>query len=106
MRKDPQGNYPTRLVIPASNFIAAIPHLGYKGIKNLLEEFQIPYMDRIIIQASDLKETLETMDLHKSSCTLASIDAENHCPSVRFKLIRKGVNHFSQDPPQQKQDTI
>ena len=105
-KQDPHGNYPTRLVIPASNFVAAIPHLGYKGIKNLLEEFKIPYMSKIIIQASDLKETLEEMNLHKSTCTLASIDAENYYPSVRFKLIRKAVTYFAASLPVEKQNTI
>ena len=63
-------------------------------------------MDRIIIQASDLKETLEEMNLHKSGCTLASIDAENYYPSVRFKLIRKAVNYFAAPLPAAKKRII
>ena len=105
-KQDPHGNCPTRLVILASNFIAAIPHLGCQGIKNLLEEFKIPCVDRIIIQASDLKETLEAMNLHESECTLASIDAENYYPSVRFKLIRKAVNYSAAPLPAAKKRII
>ena len=67
---------------------------------------QLFFMDGIIIQAPDLKETLEGMNLHKSNCTLASIDAENYCPSVRFKLIRKAVNHFAAPLPAAKQRII
>ena len=35
---DSNGNYPTRLVVPATNFTAAFPKVGYLGIKKILDD--------------------------------------------------------------------
>jgi hypothetical protein len=35
-KKDKWGQYPTRLVIPATNFTPPLPKLGYLGIKKFL----------------------------------------------------------------------
>ena len=63
-------------------------------------------MNRIILQASDLKTKLEAMNLNRGSCTLASIDAVDYYPSVRFMLIRKAVHYYSKDLPESLQETI
>ena len=50
-----QGEYPTRLIVPARNFVSAFPKMGYKGIKNILDKHKVQYMLQTIIQGSDLK---------------------------------------------------
>jgi hypothetical protein len=56
---DQEGNFPTRLVVPPTNFTAGFPKLGYMGIKSVFEEQGIDFEARTIVQASSLKENLE-----------------------------------------------
>ena len=50
------GEFPTRLVIPATNFSATFAKIGYLGLKNILEKNEINYTKFTIIQASQVKE--------------------------------------------------
>eukprot|EP00957_Ditylum_brightwellii_P205726 15345123-Ditylum_brightwellii.AAC.1 len=63
--KDPNanGNFLTRLVIPATNFTASFSKLGYMGIKKVLNEHGVNYYKHTIVQSSDLKEKLESYRL-------------------------------------------
>ena len=94
--KDPdgEGNYPTRLVVPATNFTARFPQAGYLGIKAIFDKNNVNYAKRTIVQASDLKETLEKLNISNKDTTIVSIDAKEFYPSVRFKLVKKAVNYF------------
>ena len=49
--KDPNddGSYPTRLIVPATNFTAAFPKLGYLGIKNIFDTAGINYTRKTIV---------------------------------------------------------
>ncbi len=94
-KADKQGNYPTRLVVPANNFTSAFPRMGYLGIKKILDDNKVNYTSRTIIQASDLKEKIETMGITNNNSTIVSIDAEAYYPSIKFKLVRKAVRYFS-----------
>ena len=89
------GEHQIRLVVPATNFTSAFPKAGYLGIKAIFDENKIDYASKTIIQASDLKETLEKLNIKNSEITLVSIDAKDYYPSVRFKLVKKAVNFFS-----------
>lgn len=62
--KDPNdnGSYPTRLIVPATNFTAAFPKLGYLRIKNIFDTTGINYKWKTIMQASSLKAKLEKME--------------------------------------------
>ena len=51
--------FPTRLVIPATNFTATFSNIGYLGIKRCLDKVKVNYSQNSIVQASDMKETLE-----------------------------------------------
>ena len=64
------GNYPTRLIVPATNFTAAFPKVGYKGIKSIFDENNINYNKFTIIQASDLKMKLEKFNIKKMKLQL------------------------------------
>ena len=54
-KPDANGDFPTRLVVPATNFTAAFPNIGYRAIKKIFDDNNIAYGTRTIIQASDLK---------------------------------------------------
>eukprot|EP00957_Ditylum_brightwellii_P084912 6456716-Ditylum_brightwellii.AAC.1 len=58
--------FPTRLVIPATNFTAAFSKLGYMGIKKVLDDHEVNYTKYTIIHSSDLKEKLEKMELKRN----------------------------------------
>ena len=57
--------FPTRLVIPAANFTATFSKIGYLGIKRCLDKGKVNYSQNSIVQASDLKETIEEIGLKK-----------------------------------------
>jgi hypothetical protein len=62
-KPDREGNFPTRLVVLATNFTAGFPKLGYMGIKSIFEEHNINFETRTITQASSLKGKLEMLGL-------------------------------------------
>ena len=57
------GEFPTRLVIPATNFSATFAKVQYMGLKKILDENGVIYNRFTIIQASDLKEKWEKLNL-------------------------------------------
>eukprot|EP00957_Ditylum_brightwellii_P146369 11144533-Ditylum_brightwellii.AAC.1 len=75
-------NFPTRLVIPATNFTAAFSKLGYIGIKKVLDNNGVNYAKHTIVQSSDLKEKLEACGLKRDDVTLMSLDIVNMYPSI------------------------
>ena len=81
------GEFPTRLVIPATNFTATFSKIGYLGIKICLDKGKVNYSRNSIVQASDLKDTLEEMGLKKEEVTIASVDAINMYPSIKLATI-------------------
>ena len=54
-----KGEFPTRLVIPATNFTATLSKIGYLGINMCLDKRKVNYSRFSIVQASDMKERLE-----------------------------------------------
>ena len=51
-KKDENGDFPTRWVVPAKNFTAGFPHVDQRGIKEILDRNKIDYTKKTIIQAS------------------------------------------------------
>jgi hypothetical protein len=102
----PDESYPTRLIIPASNFISAFPKLGYLGIKKIIQEHKIDCMPYNIEQASHLKTQLEELQLTPRANTIISIDAQDYYPSIKFKLVKQAIDYFSSKLPQQDRLTI
>jgi hypothetical protein len=94
---DGEGNFPTRLVVPATNFTAGFPKLGYLGIKSVFEEHGVNFERRTITQASSLKRILEELHLKQGECTIASVDAEAMYPSIKFDLIKKAVEYYARN---------
>ena len=95
--KDEGGNYPTRLIVPASNFTAAFPKAGYLGIKALFNKNNIDYQKATIIHAGQLKSKLEKLNLKQGEVTIASFDAVEMYPSIKYKLVEKAVLFFAKD---------
>ena len=58
-----KGEFPTRLVIPTTNFTVTFSKIGYFGIKRCLDEGKVDYSRFSIFQASDLKERLKEKKL-------------------------------------------
>ena len=75
-----KGKFPTRLVIPATNFTATFSKIGYLGIKRCLDKVKVNYSRFSIVQASDLKERLEEKKLVREEVTIASVYAINMYP--------------------------
>lgn len=93
---DSDGTFPSRLVVPATNFTAGFPKLGYLGIQSILDQNGgLEYGSRNLVQASDLKDLLERKNYRANKCTIASIDAEMMYPSIKFGLIKKAVEYYS-----------
>ena len=78
------GEYPSRLVVPAKNYTAAYPHVGQRGIFEILRKNEVNFTERNIQQASELKEKLEQLPIRKSDNTIITLDIEAMYPSVKF----------------------
>jgi hypothetical protein len=57
----------------------------------------VNYSHKTIIQASDLKEKLEKLQINRSSNTIISFGAVSMYPSVKFIQIERAVNYFLRD---------
>ena len=104
--RQPDGQYPTRLIVPASNFVSAFPNLGYRGIKQIFAANNIQCLPRTIIHAADLKSKLETLGLTPDNSTIVSLDAVDYYPSIRFKLVEKAIAYFSKGLQQRELNKI
>jgi hypothetical protein len=101
-KADENGNFPTRLVVPANNFTSAFPKLGYLGIKRIFDSNKVNYMKRTIIQASDLKKTLQAMAINDTNSTIVSIDAVDYYPSIKFQARKESGSILRQGPSRRR----
>ena len=101
-----KGDFPTRLVIPATNFTATFSKIGYLGIKRCLNKGKVNYLRDSIVQASDLKERLEELGLKREDITITSVDAINMYPSIKLATIRKAVRCFTRKLTKETKNTI
>ena len=100
------GEFPTRLVIPATNFSATFAKVGYLGLKNILEKNEINYTKFTIFQASQVKEDWEILNWKRNEVTIASIDAVAMYPSIKFPLVKKAISYFPKNLPRSQQSTV
>jgi hypothetical protein len=92
-----KGKYVTRLIVPATNFTAAFPKVGYLGIKNIFDQNGLDYSGSTIIQASQLKTALKKLNITKDKVTINLFDAVRMYPSIKYKFVRKAVNFFARN---------
>ena len=64
------------------------------------------YSRNSIVQASDIKETLEELGLRKEEVTIASVDAINMYPSIKLATIKKAVICFARKLTSEVKKTI
>mmetsp|Transcript_59901 Transcript_59901/g.71329 ORF Transcript_59901/g.71329 Transcript_59901/m.71329 type:complete len:212 (-) Transcript_59901:780-1415(-) len=93
------GQFPLRLVIPTTNFTACFSKVGYLGLKQVLDSYDIDYSRFTIAQASYLKMTLSRHQLNRALHSIFSIDVINMYPSIKFSLIKKAVDFFPRNFP-------
>ena len=89
------GNYPTRLIVPAGNFTVGFSCLGYLAIKNIFDNNNIDYGKHTIVQASHLKQQLESLQLKKDDVTIASMDVKDMYPSIKYDTVQKAIDFYA-----------
>ena len=99
---DTQGNFPTRLVVPATNFTAGFPKIGYLGIKRIIDEAGVKYARKTIVQACDLKSTLEKLDLKRNKSTIMSLYIKDMYPYIRYKVVERAIFYFARNLGEEK----
>ena len=87
--------FPTKLVLPATNFTVTFSKIGYLGIKRFLDKGKVNYSRVYIFQTSELKERLEEMKINRDKVKIASVDVINMYPSIKISTIRKAVKFFA-----------
>jgi hypothetical protein len=92
-----KGEYMMRLIVPATNFTVVFPKVGYLGIKNIFDQNGIVYSGSTITQASQLKMTLEKLNITKDRVTIISFDGLRMYPSIKYKFVRKAVKFFARN---------
>ena len=86
-----EGNFPTRTMIPATNFTAGFPTLGFSGIENTFDKNNVNGMKRSMTQASDLKDKLENLNITEDNSTIALSDIVSFFPSIKFSVTKEAV---------------
>ena len=67
------GKYPTRLLIPATNFTQCFAKISFLAIKAILGAYNINPMKRTIVQSSHLKMQLEKLNLKADGCHIRGL---------------------------------
>ena len=80
------GNYPTILVIPATNFTATFEKVGFLGNKSILDRNSIIYSRFTIQNAHNLKKALETNNFRREKNMAFALDIENMYPQLSSNL--------------------
>ena len=101
-----KGALSTRLVIPALKFTVTFFNISYLGIKRCLDKGKVNYSQVSIVQASDLKERLEKLNIKRNEATIASVDTINMYPSIKLATIWKAVIFFARKLTAETNKTI
>ena len=105
-KKMTDGHFPTRLVIPVTNFITTFSKLGLLGLKAILDNSNVPYNKHTIVQASNLKDKLENLKINRRNSTIASLDIKIMYPSIQFSIIKKAVTYYTSNLPAGEKEKI
>ena len=96
-KSDGNGTFPTRLIALATNFASAFQKIGYIGIKEIFKSEKITDVNKTIIQASDLKEEIENLNLKKENTTIILLDIVSMYSSVSFRMVEKAVKRYAKN---------
>ena len=105
-KKNEFGEFPTRIVVPATNFTAGFAKLGYLGIKKIFIKKEIKCFSKTIVQASNLKDKLEKTNVKKEETMIATLDIKDMYPSIKFKVIQRAVEFDAQDLEREDKERI
>ena len=86
-----KGEYPTRLVITATNLAPTLSNIGYLGIKQMLDKAKVNYSRFTIVQEYDLKEKLEKIGVNRDKGIIESIDYVNMYLYIKTTTFKKWV---------------
>ena len=100
------GEFPIRLVIPATNYSATFEKVGYPGLKNILEKNEINYTKFKIVQVSQVKEEWEILNWKRNEVIIASIYAVAMYPSIKLPLVKKAISYFTRNLQKSQQYTV
>ena len=99
-KKKANGGYPSRLLIPATNFTQGVAKLAFNVAKNVFDHNDVPTKKYIINRAQTLKRDVERIDrnatIKKNKDLFTFLDIENMYPSITFWQIKKAVRHYSE----------
>ena len=74
---DGEGLFPTRLVIPVTNFTSTFSKMGYMGIKKLVDNNLVNYSKCTIVSSLHLKIRLKPLGLKEKDITVMLLDLNN-----------------------------
>ena len=107
-KKKANGRYPSRMLIPATNFTQAVAKIGFNIVKNVFDRNGVPYKKYTINRAQVLKSDVERLDrnatIKMNKDLFTFLDIENMYPSITFWLINKAVRHYSETHVKDKGD--
>lgn len=76
--------YPTRLVVPATDFAAGFSSVGHHAIRNILDNHGANYTRHTITQASDVKNKLEKLNIREENVSLHAMQNGETKQSTTF----------------------
>ena len=99
------GSYKTWFIVPADGFMAGFGKMVYLGLKRILDQHNVVYMNQQVDQSYSLKEHLEAKGFKKGKVTIASLDVVKMYPSMWVSLLHDAVEFFMANLPQQEYET-
>ena len=100
-KRDADGNFPMRFVVPDNNFMSGFANVGYRLIKDIFERYDVPYTKHTIQTSAFLKDNLEEAPklygYTRGDCTIASMDCIKEYPSIKSETVRRAVNWFARN---------
>ena len=77
------------------NFTETFSKIDYLVIKIMLYKVKVKYSSFSIVQASDLKEIHEELQVNIYKVKIASVDAVRIYPSIKLSIIKKALILFA-----------
>ena len=105
-KKNAEGVFPTRIIVPATNFTAGFAKLGYLGIKRIFNKENINYFSATIVQASDMKGKVEKKNFKENEVMVATLDIKNMYPSITFGVVKKAVSFYARNLKEERKLVI
>ena len=103
--RDNNGDFPTRLVMPANNCMSRFQCPACNGTKSIPDKHGVQCNKHTMAQACKSKNALEKHNTRRDGSTIITIDVKNMHPSCRMSLSKKVVFHCIKDAPEEGKET-